>query len=1029
MAKLNKWIEHGVRMKGGKDPLGFVFLYELMTNTLNLRIRPSDSTHSLAMLLMRLMPPQDTQKEDTLMSALRVMADNPYICLKMPKYVNKRAMFKASVWVDLVVGIKESLDQAVVSKTLTLSDGAFEEYTESPMIIGPSLEDLHRADRSMLAPRIHNLECAERTLRPVEPVAAPSGTPLGMTAAQLGAFRDLMLEPIGVPTYTTDLTLRQRGREAVSPELPFAVGSHPASKAHVAVSMVNRLTADMKWYAEQENGSKMPKLREFLDADVAGYVQDPTGAKVATALAKTQALTDGLERQMDADYTYVLDGIKYVLDLCNNPPSPAGAEDTALLQERAAFALATIAGRETKFWFELLVALPLSTTGLEELQSLNPHLGAVGAQQVQDMTVAVMLTANRLGHIMRCLQMCGTVVGMLTKLQRMTTEEAEASAFAQNLSLNADTLAMNLTVQRHFVSESLIYDPRFLTFEFTYNMVLRNQQCRLIRRFMEAMSGGESICHQMIMGAGKTTVVGPMLALLLADGHSLITQVVPNQLLDMSRGVMREKFTAVVQKPVFTFVFERQTSISDILVDKLVKARDSRAVVCSTPTAIKSFVLKFVEMLHTLEFARTKASDQVLTDEKAYKKAGLFGKMAKLTSVKKQRTFATDEIKVMRVEAKNAKKIVALFNLGVLMLDEVDLILHPMKSELNWPLGDKKPIDLTQNRAGLGLRWNIPFVMMDAVFYYTECRTTTGFTDSREAADLLEELRKVIDEGCANKDMQKIPHLLVLNRKFYDKRIMPLLAQWMLLWLRHKRVKDVSDETAVLYLTKGPNAGSEVVSEVLDNLSDEHVKMLNLTHDWLTSFAPFVMAKVNRVGYGLLTVEQVDAAMSDPNCKMPRSRTLVAVPFMGKDVPTRASEFSHPDVVIGLTILAYRYEGMRTSDFMAKLQVMREEMIDQYGPYHEREANLQFRRFVELAGGRVRGTKLQADIDAQNEAAATVDRELEKVQLVPEYDGVWPLHLVDLDDPEQIDLLYRMLSSSLAAAFFAALARSLSSPS
>ena len=37
----------------------------------------------------------------------------------------------------------------------------------------------------------------------------------------------------------------------------------------------------------------------------------------------------------------------------------------------------------------------------------------------------------------------------------------------------------------------------------------------------------------------------------------------------------------------------------------------------------------------------------------------------------------------------------------------------------------------------------------------------------------------------------------------------------------------------------------------------------------------------------------------------------MAVPFVGKDVPSRSSEFAHPDVVIGLTILAYRYEGLR----------------------------------------------------------------------------------------------------------------------
>ena len=47
---------------------------------------------------------------------------------------------------------------------------------------------------------------------------------------------------------------------------------------------------------------------------------------------------------------------------------------------------------------------------------------------------------------------------------------------------------------------------------------------------------------------------------------------------------------------------------------------------------------------------------------------------------------------------------------------------------------------------------------------------------------------------------------------------------------------------------------------------------------------------------------------------MPRSRFKLAIPFMGKDVPSRASEFAHPDIIIGLTVLAYRYEGLRKVD-------------------------------------------------------------------------------------------------------------------
>ena len=60
----------------------------------------------------------------------------------------------------------------------------------------------------------------------------------------------------------------------------------------------------------------------------------------------------------------------------------------------------------------------------------------------------------------------------------------------------------------------------------------------------------------------------------------------------------------------------------------------------------------------------------------------------------------------------------------------------------------------------------------------------------------------------------------------------------------------------------------------------------------------------------------------DPHLSLRSLRSLPSpqVPFVGKDVPSRASEFSHPDIVIGLTIAAYRYEGLRFKDFHAILR-------------------------------------------------------------------------------------------------------------
>jgi hypothetical protein len=78
---------------------------------------------------------------------------------------------------------------------------------------------------------------------------------------------------------------------------------------------------------------------------------------------------------------------------------------------------------------------------------------------------------------------------------------------------------------------------------------------------------------------------------------------------------------------------------------------------------------------------------------------------------------------------------------------QVDLILHPLKSELNWPLGKKRPLDMTRNRPGSqlgdGIRWLIPFHLLDALFYCSEGRAVIdiAFQDSRRAKSVLESIK------------------------------------------------------------------------------------------------------------------------------------------------------------------------------------------------------------------------------------------------------------------------------------------------
>ena len=141
----------------------------------------------------------------------------------------------------------------------------------------------------------------------------------------------------------------------------------------------------------------------------------------------------------------------------------------------------------------------------------------------------------------------------------------------------SDNLAVTLTMRRNYtvpVAPGVFeIDPRFLLFEFCHGLLLRPSQVQLVNKLLTEMELGHSVCHQMIMGAGKTTVVGPLLTMLLANANTLVVEVVPPALLDFSAGVLRERFSAAIRKPVFTFTFDRYSKVTHQLLAKVRSTR------------------------------------------------------------------------------------------------------------------------------------------------------------------------------------------------------------------------------------------------------------------------------------------------------------------------------------------------------------------------------------------------------------------------------------------------------------------------
>ena len=461
----------------------------------------------------------------------------------------------------------------------------------------------------------------------------------------------------------------------------------------------------------------------------------------------------------------------------------------------------------------------------------------------------------------------------------------------------------------------------------------------------------------------------------------------------------------------------------------------------STPSAVKSFMLKFLELCHTLDGQKNLLNE--LSEKKAKKKFSLSSLLGFVPQTGRMPNLTVQERTEIKGQTDLAVRIFEVFRDGVEIMDEVDLILHPLKSELNWPLGMKEPLDFTRSRAGNGLRWNLPAHLYDAILSCSGMPILADMADSKEAGQILDDLAAVITQGLVSLSLLSTPHIALVSKNFYDSHMKPILARWLVLWIRAHKLPKMSDTEISEYLIKGQHASAIIIDKVRNHMADEHVKILNLGHDWLDTFLPFTLQKINRVHFGLLQPRDVELLEND-GVKIPSTRKLMAVPFVGKDVPSRASEFAHPDILIGLTILAFRYEGLRPKDFTITIRHMQERLADESGLFKDRPTFQRFEQWILCCGKFIRGSKRRpkpsrrkpngggggtgkkrppppskpkrpSSVYGVTSVAVTSTDAAAEVNIFAEIfkevdDGIWPLQLIEPRDREQSRVLFALLA-------------------
>ena len=950
--------------RGSRLRKGFLFLYEMFTGTVKTKVATFDNSHTIATYLTELLA--DRSEPSIFLSILILLARNKRLCELMPKYKDTRH-YKGK---EEIKGTGDDEDKiSPLDVLLTAILPVLHQFAAElflPPIQYSKLDDpvpiatVHQdKERDWIIPSLTDFGCDKRSLRSIN--SAFGIESLTLRDEEVAAFCSLPLSSISIESFVTKLSPTDLGLEEISNQLPFDITKHNQATSEVARLMIERLKNDIDLFANQANKSSIQKSLFILDKDVNQLFElfNPENNEEASSLADNilemlLTLIELLEGLKSSDNQFVNDALTQLLSVSNE----VDITDENNTTERLTFILKRACKKESFLWLEYLFGALISSRSEADLLRINPYVRKESIESIFDLIVGTILYSNRVGQINRSLSEARDLQKLLLKFKQLKSVE-QTTEIKAGLILKGESLARQLSTKRTYidkVGEELIYDPRFLVFEFTWNIVLREKQVILVREFMSSLAQGKSTVKQMIMGAGKTTVVGPLLTLMLGDGKNLVVQVVPPALLEFSRSVMRSTFSSIMYKRIYTLSFDRSSKITNAVYQKLHNSTIHRGVVICSPSTIKSIMLKFMENLDTLD------------DEGRPKSAELETEISHLAGV------------------------LNLFKNGVLIMDEVDLILHPLKSELNFPVGAKYDLDFNP------LRWKLPIHLLDSIFYAERKRMSVGFKQSNRAVEILDQLLKVIEEGYQLRALQRNPHIVLLNPDWYHASMKPVMAQWAHLWLEAQHISGISKNDIIKYIIEGANStvNPELAQLISEQLAPKFKKMLNLTHDWLHSFLPHVLQKIDRVSFGLLNATDYEKAIKI-NPHLPRTRAKLAIPFVGKDVPSESSEFAHPDVVIGLTILGYRYEGLRWSDFEDIISNLRSTLTKEIGPYEFRKSSITHEKWIIEAGGHLKGK-----IDYSEDVFVDLDYD--------DSQEVVPLRLLKRSNIEQMQKLFNLIS-------------------
>ena len=297
------------------------------------------------------------------------------------------------------------------------------------------------------------------------------------------------------------------GLADVSATLDFAadLSHHPDARSAIAQKMLTRFADDCAEFATEANSRQAPTLA-LISTEVLNDLE-----KRHAACERVAALAHELLTLRDADAAVVANQLAVLHQGANAVAEPehqhqprersglrtrgvavAAQQDLNSIRLRELHRLEQHAGSKAQVPLDFLFASIISTRGLEDLAQVNPWIA--DAEGLRDAVVACLLTASRQGVLNCCLALARKLHGLLTTT---AATAITSSHLVRAISLEASALAAALSTKRHYVTRSTTFDPRFLLFEYTHNLVLRKAQVELVEEFVNAVRAHRPLVKQV----------------------------------------------------------------------------------------------------------------------------------------------------------------------------------------------------------------------------------------------------------------------------------------------------------------------------------------------------------------------------------------------------------------------------------------------------------------------------------------------------------------------------------------------------